>query len=206
MDSRPRPWCYDSVRQPPLVAERLDVLVVDDDPAVARLVRVMLEREGLVVGHAHDAAEACEILGRQPCGVVLTDYTMPDVNGLELVRRLDAEGVRSAFLVMSAFLEPGVVDEICCEPAVAGMIRKPFELKELILDVRSASGKGLEGPTNSSQEGEGAARSSAPASPGGPEAGPRAGSREGGRQAESGSAGACEAAGENGSESHFGRC
>jgi CheY-like chemotaxis protein len=186
--------------------ELLDVLVVDDDPAVARLVRVMLEREGLVVGHAHDAAEACEILGRQPCRVVLTDYTMPDVNGLELVRRLDARGVRSAFLVMSAFLEPAVVDEICCEPAVAGMIRKPFELKELVLDVRSASGIAVESPGESSQPLPGIGSPLAESSPHGPEAGSVTGPEEGGQQAMSGSAKACEATDENGSESHFGRC
>ncbi len=175
MDSRPLPWCYAPVKQPPRT-ERLDVLVVDDDPAVARLVRVILEREGLVVGHAHDAAEACEILERQPCGVVLTDYTMPDVNGLELVRKLDAQGVRSAFLVMSAFLEPGVVDEICCEPAVAGMIRKPFELKELVLDVRSASGHGQEAGSGSLGRGQ----------------------SEPEQQVEKGPVEACEAAGETG--------
>jgi two-component system KDP operon response regulator KdpE len=118
----------------------LDVLVVDDDPAVARLVRVVLEREGLVVEHAHGAAEARRLLASRECRVVLTDYTMPDVNGLELVRSFEASGVRAAFLVMSAFLDQPVVHEICAEPAVAGMIRKPFELKELVRDVHSALG------------------------------------------------------------------
>lgn len=120
----------------------LDVLVVDDDPAVARLVRVVLEREGLQVEHAHDAAAAREMLANRTCKVVLTDYTMPDVHGLDLVRSLEASGVRAAFLVMSAFLEQPVVHEICAEAAVAGMIRKPFELKELVRDVRAAMGAG----------------------------------------------------------------
>jgi DNA-binding NtrC family response regulator len=115
----------------------LDVLVVDDDPAVARLVRVVLEREGLQVEHVLDAAQATEFLGGRSCHVVLTDYTMPGVNGLEMLQNLESDGVQAAFLVMSAFLEPEVMAALCAEPAVAGVITKPFELSDLVLDVRA---------------------------------------------------------------------
>ncbi len=122
----------------------LDVLVVDDDPAVARLVRVVLEREGLTVEHAHDAATAFQLLENALCRLILTDYTMPEVSGLDLVRQFEAKGVRATYLIMSAFLEPIVVSQICAEPAVAGVIRKPFELKELTRDVRSVLGMSVE--------------------------------------------------------------
>jgi len=114
------------------------VLVVDDDLAVARLVRVVLEREGLRVDHVLDATQALGMLESRRCHVVLTDYTMPEMNGLELVRAFDSRGVQAAFLIMSAFLEPPVALEVCSEPAVAGIIGKPFERTELVRDVRAA--------------------------------------------------------------------
>ena len=46
------PWCHARVMDPP--PDRLDVLVVDDDGAVATLVAAVLQREGLVVGQAAD--------------------------------------------------------------------------------------------------------------------------------------------------------
>ena len=118
----------------------LDVLVVDDEPAVARLLAAVLEREGLAVDAVHDARAALELLARRTVHVVLTDYTMPEVNGLELVRRAEQRGVSAAYLVMSAFLEPPVAAALCAEPAVAGVVGKPFQLSELVADVRAALG------------------------------------------------------------------
>lgn len=135
MDSLPQvvvSWPTDMPDLPPL-----DVLVVDDEPAVARLVQVVLEREGLVVDSAHDGLAALRMLSERDVHVVLTDFTMPEIDGLELVRRAERSGSRAAYLVMSAYLESQAAAALCAEPAVAGLLGKPFQLTELLADVRA---------------------------------------------------------------------
>lgn len=117
--------------------EPRDVLVVDDDPAVARLVKAVLDRDGLAVDVAGDAAAALDALARLEYRLVLTDLTMPEVGGLELVRAAEQRGHRVPFLVMSAYLDPERESALCAEPAVAGIVRKPFELALLQCDVRA---------------------------------------------------------------------
>ncbi len=123
------------------------VLVVDDDPAVARMVAAVLARQGAVVEVAHDGGEALARLARGPVDAVLTDLTMPGMSGLALVRAAEAAGHRMPFLVMSAFLDPETETRLCAEAGVAGVLRKPFEIARLQRDVaallRRAAPRGL---------------------------------------------------------------
>ena len=56
------------------------VIVADDHPVVLVGVRTVLERQGdiLVVGEASNGRELIELLNRQPCDVIITDFSMPD--------------------------------------------------------------------------------------------------------------------------------
>ncbi len=66
------------------------VLLVEDDPAVRSVAKRILERSGYVVTVASDGSEAWESLSRDPEGVdlVLTDVSMPRMDGIELTRRI----------------------------------------------------------------------------------------------------------------------
>lgn len=75
-------------------ARRLPVLVVDDDPDHVEIVRRVLSRHdsAFEVTHVQDGAACLEALTRQPYAVVLLDYSLPRMNGLEVlehIRRLD---------------------------------------------------------------------------------------------------------------------
>jgi CheY-like chemotaxis protein len=113
------------------------VLVVDDDPSVARLVRAVLEREGLPTELAPDGPAALQRLQRGGIALVLTDMTMPGMTGLELVRAAEARGLTTPFLLMSAFLDVETERTLFAEPAIAGVLRKPFELGRLLSDVQA---------------------------------------------------------------------
>jgi CheY-like chemotaxis protein len=66
----------------------LQILVVDDHPLNLKLVRVLLESEGYEVKTATDAAEALAALGLCSPRLILMDIQLPDLDGLELTRRL----------------------------------------------------------------------------------------------------------------------
>jgi len=96
------------------------VLVVDDDPGIRETVTEVLSSEGYRVIEAGDGQEALRHLdGFEDRCVVLLDLVMPRMNGLE---------VRTSVLVMSANVQPGELEF----PHVVAVLRKPFELDDLL--------------------------------------------------------------------------
>jgi two-component system cell cycle response regulator DivK len=67
---------------------RESVLVVDDNPENLMLLKLLLDYEGFEVGTAESAAEALQVLSLELPGVMLTDIQMPEIDGLELIRRV----------------------------------------------------------------------------------------------------------------------
>ena len=119
------------------------ILVVEDEPAVRRLVRSVLEGEGYRVHEAANGREALEFLERRASHVdlILTDVVMPDINGPELVTRLGALGHSARILFMSGYADSKLLSRGLNERTMR-ILRKPFtpdELKtrvgELIADV-----------------------------------------------------------------------
>ncbi|HEY0882785.1 MAG TPA: response regulator, partial [Archangium sp.] len=71
-------------------ARRKRVLVVDDSPLTRELLVQLLESAGYQVVQAVDGAQAMDVLARETADIVVTDLEMPQVDGLELTRRLKA--------------------------------------------------------------------------------------------------------------------
>lgn len=67
------------------------VLVVEDDPVMADLVRFHLERAGIEVAVASNGQDALDLLGRSDFDLVVTDYQMPGINGAELCQKMRGE-------------------------------------------------------------------------------------------------------------------
>ena len=86
------------------MADRVRVLVVDDDAQSRRAIATFLSRRGDTVSEAEDGAAALAILAREPMDVVLSDVRMPNLDGLALTRALRARSEDSVVVVlMSAF-------------------------------------------------------------------------------------------------------
>ena len=109
------------------------ILVVDDEAHIAQVIALLLAEEGLVVLTAGDGQEALTIALEEQPRLVLTDVMMPRMDGLELCRRLRDDPATSAtvVLLMSAAV---VTDPSGC--GATGVIRKPFELDDLVMTVR----------------------------------------------------------------------
>jgi DNA-binding NtrC family response regulator len=77
------------------------VLYVDDDHLVRNVLLRTLRRRGIPVDVADGAAEAVSLAGRQDYAVVITDYTMPGVNGLRLIEQIRCLAPYAAFVLVS---------------------------------------------------------------------------------------------------------
>lgn len=81
----------------------LNVLVIDDEPALRQILRNVITKAGHQVAVAENGTQALAILGREPIDVALCDIRMPDMTGIEVVSRARTAGIDTAFLVMTAF-------------------------------------------------------------------------------------------------------
>jgi signal transduction histidine kinase/CheY-like chemotaxis protein len=124
----------------PTVAQRTGppvVLVVEDEASVLRLVRRVLEGEGMVVLSAQDAEEAL-LLTSQHGGVIdllLTDVVMPGQNGIELARRVEKERPGTRVLFMSGYADHAAVQRDIID-AGRPFLQKPFAPDRLVTRVK----------------------------------------------------------------------
>jgi two-component system, OmpR family, response regulator MprA len=123
----------DPALKPPAAAT---VLVVDDEPGVRAALERALRIERYDVRLAGDAAEALQMLADRSPDAIVLDVAMPDVDGLEVCRRLRATGDRTPVLMLTA--RDAVDDRVAGLDAGADdYLVKPFALRELQARLRA---------------------------------------------------------------------
>jgi CheY-like chemotaxis protein len=115
------------------------ILVVDDDKTVRTLEGIRLSRLGHAVTTKADAHEALDAIRENPDAfdVVLIDYHMPDMNGLDLVHALRDEGCEAAVVLMTG-LSAQISEAKARVVGIDHLLRKPVEsheLKELLAQI-----------------------------------------------------------------------
>jgi CheY-like chemotaxis protein len=112
---------------------RAHVLVADDDPEVLDAVAETLTTTGADVIRATSGAELIEQLATAgPFDLVITDVSMPWMNGLQAIRTTRAAGLATAVIVMTALTDPRIPAQVQALGRNARLLRKPFELTELV--------------------------------------------------------------------------
>ena len=119
----------------------MKLLVVDDSSTMRRIIKNTLERHGHKdVLQAEHGVEAWDLLCQTPdIGVLITDWNMPEMNGLELVKKVRAESKYENMPIIMVTTEGGKAEVITALKAgVNNYIVKPFTpqvLKEKLEDV-----------------------------------------------------------------------
>ncbi|WP_019833981.1 response regulator [Sphingomonas sp. PR090111-T3T-6A] len=112
------------------------LLVIEDDPAIRRLLRVTLERSGHAVAEAGSAREALSLLSIEKPQVILLDLGLPDRDGLELVQLLK-RGSEATLIVVSA-REATSEKVAALDLGADDYLVKPFDTEELLARIRAA--------------------------------------------------------------------
>jgi two-component system response regulator MprA len=111
------------------------ILVVDDEPSILNYVRLGLEHVGYAVVAAGDGAEALRVVQEASPHLVVLDLMLPDLDGLEVCRRIRAAS-EVPILLLTARGEP---DDVVrgLDNGADGYLAKPFKLEELLARVHA---------------------------------------------------------------------
>jgi len=124
------------------------VLVADDDPAILRLVKVIVEKEGYAVVPARDGKEAYKLLqSGEPFAAAIFDVVMPYIQGTELVRYMQSEKrlMKIPVIMMTAEQNPRLSSDSFSAGAVA-YLPKPFTTSQMQTMLRMCVQKNLGTP------------------------------------------------------------
>ena len=119
-----------------MASERDRLLVVDDDPELLKLLHRALDDAGFKCHKAADGREALCQLRQQHFDLVVLDWTLPDLNGIEVLLRMRSTGLNTPVLMLTARdqLEERVA---ALDAGADDYLTKPFELLELQARVRA---------------------------------------------------------------------
>jgi CheY-like chemotaxis protein len=88
------------------------ILLVDDNPDGLLIRRALLEEQGYCIDIACDGQEGLELFSASNFDAIVTDYRMPRMNGVELIRRIREVRPQVAVILLSGFVEPlGLTEE-----------------------------------------------------------------------------------------------
>jgi DNA-binding response OmpR family regulator len=114
-----------------------EILVVEDDRAIRRLLKMVLEREGYHVQEAADGAEAVLKLGLGEYDVIILDLMMPNLDGFAFMSTLaEHDATRLQKIIITSAASPSLI-HARMQGAPFDTLPKPFDIGDLVARVRA---------------------------------------------------------------------
>jgi len=120
-----------------------DILVVDDDRLILEVIKCILEREGIDTLCVESGKEALEKLNERTFSLMITDFNMPEMDGLEL-SRIGMEIAPQMPIIMDTGSISPKITRLAKEIGISKVLSKPFLAKVLLQTIRDVTGKRLE--------------------------------------------------------------
>ncbi|OEH85270.1 hypothetical protein BHU72_04015 [Desulfuribacillus stibiiarsenatis] len=111
------------------------ILIIDDEPAIIMIVKEVLESKGYLLTTALDGSEAMKILNQEQHDLVIVDYQLPYVNGVEVIQMMKANTMHSITPIILCTGNDGDMGNVH-KVANVTILKKPFEIEELAIQVK----------------------------------------------------------------------
>src|SRR5467141_4098549 len=117
------------------VGEKPKILVVDDEPQIARVLKTTLSAQGYSIRTASDGDDALQVMKSWTPDLVITDLRMPNMDGVELCRHLRSKSAIPIIVLSVRNEERTKVEAL--DAGADDYVTKPFSVNELLARVRA---------------------------------------------------------------------
>jgi len=118
-------------------AGAMRILVVDDEPAIRRFLRAGLSARGYIITELEMGLPALDVVRRKGTDLIVLDLGLPDIDGLDVIRRVRESGSAVPIVVLSSRdNEQGKVEAL--DLGADDYVTKPFGIDELLARIRAA--------------------------------------------------------------------
>ncbi|HTK95809.1 MAG TPA: sigma-54 dependent transcriptional regulator [Terriglobales bacterium] len=113
------------------------ILIIDDETAIRESLETLLDLDGYSVETAENGEEGLARLAARPFDLVLLDFALPDMNGLEVLAEIRARDPQLSVIMITAY---GTVENAvkAVQAGATNFIQKPWDNEKLLADVRAA--------------------------------------------------------------------
>ncbi len=115
----------------------MKLLLVDNEPNVLEVMQLGLSIQGYEVSTATNGSEALDTVKKEQFDIILLDLIMPEMDGIEVLKRMKKMGLRSKILMLSAYPSQEMVEE-SLEKGACGFIVKPSSAEEISSAIQQA--------------------------------------------------------------------
>ena len=113
----------------------MQILLVEDDRSLASGLRQALHKQGYVVNHVETGEAALHVIGTEPPDIVILDLGLPDIDGINVLKRLRKKNSYLPVLLLTA--RSAIEDKIAgLDSGADDYLAKPFEMTELFARLR----------------------------------------------------------------------
>ena len=112
-----------------------EILIIDDEPQIRKLLEINLESNGYKVIQASDATTGIKLAASHPPDLILLDIGLPDMNGLDVLKDLRAWYHHSIIILSVLDDEENIVNGL--DNGASDYVTKPFRVNELLARIRS---------------------------------------------------------------------
>ena len=116
------------------------LLVIDDERSIRNSLKEILLDEGYEVDVAEDGATGCSMAEKEKYNAIFCDIKMPNMDGLEVLDRLNEEGIDSAVIMISGHGDIDTAVE-CIKKGAFDFIQKPLDLNRILITIKNATDK-----------------------------------------------------------------
>ena len=114
------------------------LLLVDDEPNILNALMRLLRRDGYRILASDDPLKALQILAGERVDVILSDQRMPNMSGVEFLRRAKATHPESVRIVLSGYADLQFITDAINEGAIYKFLTKPWDDAQLREQIREA--------------------------------------------------------------------
>ena len=118
----------------------MKILIIDDERSIRNSLKEILADEGYDVDVAENGAQGCQMVDKEKYSVIFCDIKMPEMDGLEVLDKLNEMGIDAAVVMISGHGDIETAVE-CIKKGAFDFIQKPLDLNRILITIKNATEK-----------------------------------------------------------------